>query len=240
MIIDDIYCNKCHFNWHPFYDNIIDCNKWHFNRFLNPCLFDAKKWHFNRFVNAGLSTVPGYSQWSTSYKYQTPNCKTNPLIHSTLYLSLDGKQTLRWARIGWVRQNFTQHVRESWQCCTVWLPPIRWVECVLHLVVLPFLEWLDGGNKSLVLHDFVLHHLNLSTNLRVIIELEYLQPIDVRLRDLVAEDMKRVENTHCLHSLQVIPFLTFDCLFPVIHHRRNNGASTCLYDLRFWKVSIRQ
>jgi hypothetical protein len=48
----------------------------------------------------------------------------------------------------------------------------------------------------------VFHHLNLSTNLRVLIELEYLQPIDVRLRDLVAQDMQWVENTHCLHSLQ--------------------------------------
>jgi len=47
------------------------------------------------------------------------------------------------------------------------------------------------------------HQLNLSTNLRVLIELEYLQPIDVRLRDLVDQDMQRVENTHCLHSFQL-------------------------------------
>ncbi len=36
MIIDDIYYNKWHFKWQFFYDNSIDCYKWHFNRFLNP------------------------------------------------------------------------------------------------------------------------------------------------------------------------------------------------------------
>jgi hypothetical protein len=48
---------------------------------------------------------------------------------------------------------------------------------------------------------------------RVLIELEYLQPIDVRHRDLVAQDMQGVENTHCLHLIQLNPFLAFDCLF---------------------------
>jgi hypothetical protein len=48
----------------------------------------------------------------------------------------------------------------------------------------------------MVLHDFGFYHLNLCTNLRVLIQLEYLQPIDVRHRDLVAQDMQRVENTH--------------------------------------------
>ncbi len=37
----------------------------------------------------------------------------------------------------------------------------------------------------------------------VLKELEYLQLIDVRHRDLVSQDMKRVENTHCLPSLQI-------------------------------------
>jgi hypothetical protein len=49
MIIDDIYCNNWHFKWQLFNDNIIDYNKWHFNRFLNPCLFEVNKWHFNGF-----------------------------------------------------------------------------------------------------------------------------------------------------------------------------------------------
>ncbi len=47
----------------------------------------------------------------------------------------------------------------------------------------------DGTSQSLVLHDFGFHHLNLRTNLRVLIELEFLEPIDVRLRDLVAQDI---------------------------------------------------
>ena len=38
--------------------NIIDYNKWHFNRFLNPCLFDCNKRHFNRFLNPCLSRFP--------------------------------------------------------------------------------------------------------------------------------------------------------------------------------------
>jgi hypothetical protein len=80
---------------------------------------------------------------------------------------------------------------------------------------------LDGASQILVLHDFGFHHLNLRTNRRVLIELEFLEPIDVRLRDLVTQDIHRVENTHYLHSLQLIPFLDFDCLFPVICRRSN-------------------
>ena len=38
---------------------------------------------------------------------------------------------------------------------------------------------------------------SLFPNLRVLIQLEYLQPIDVRHRDPVARDMQRVDNTHC-------------------------------------------
>jgi hypothetical protein len=62
-------------------------------------------------------------------------------------------------------------------------------------------------NKSLVLDDFAFHHLNPRTNLMVLIELEYLKLIDVRHRDLVAQDMQQVENTHCLHSRHLSPFL---------------------------------
>ncbi len=81
---------------------------------------------------------------------------------------------------------------------------------------------------SLVLHDFGLHHLNIRTNLRVLIQLEYLQPIDVRHLDLVAQDRQRVENTHCRHSRQLKPFLAFHCLFPVIDCRSNNGVNVYL------------
>jgi hypothetical protein len=35
----------------------VDCNKWHFDRFRNPCLFDCNKWHFHRFVNQCLSSL---------------------------------------------------------------------------------------------------------------------------------------------------------------------------------------
>jgi hypothetical protein len=71
----------------------------------------------------------------------------------------------------------------------------------------------------------------LHTNLRVFIELEYLQPIDVRLRDLVVQKMQRVENTHCLHSLQLSPFLDFDCLF--INFLCHNSWSWCSIGIWF-------
>jgi hypothetical protein len=61
-------------------DNIIDWNKWHFHRFLNPCLFEWNKWHFNGFLN------PYHSRFwdptnlrSISYKYYSPK----PLTHSS-------------------------------------------------------------------------------------------------------------------------------------------------------------
>jgi hypothetical protein len=59
-------------------DNIIDCDKWHVNRFLNPCLFDCNKWHINRFLNPWLSRLPTSSQRTISYEYHPPN----PLTHS--------------------------------------------------------------------------------------------------------------------------------------------------------------
>ena len=43
-------------------------------------------------------------------------------------------------------------------------------------------------------------HLNLRTNLRVLIQLQNIHPIDVRHRDLVAQDMLPVENTQ-VHSI---------------------------------------
>ncbi len=75
-------------------DNIIDCNKWHFNRCLKPCLFDGNKWHFNRFLNAVLSRLPPCSQRSISCKYQAPNCKTNLLTHSSPATSVWGLKLL--------------------------------------------------------------------------------------------------------------------------------------------------
>ncbi len=82
VIIDDIYCKKWQFKWHPFYDNIIDCNKWHFNRFLNPYLFDCNTWHFNRFLNQCLSRIPEWNQRGISCKYHL----SNPLTQSEWYL----------------------------------------------------------------------------------------------------------------------------------------------------------
>ena len=79
------------------------------------------------------------------------------------------------------------------------------------------------SDKS-ILDDFGFHQLNLRTNLMVLIELEYFQLIDVRHGDLVSQDIQRVENTHCLHSRQVSPFLDFDCLFPVVRRRSNNDV----------------
>jgi hypothetical protein len=84
---------------------------------------------------------------------------------------------------------------------------------------------------SLVLPDF--HHLNLRTNCRGLIQLEYLQPIDVRHRDFVAQDMQRVENTHCRHSHQLSPSLAFRCLLPEIDCRSNNRVNVCLDHLCF-------
>ncbi len=52
----------------------------------------------------------------------------------------------------------------------------------------------------MVFHDFGFHHLNLCTNRRVLIQLEYLQPIDVRHRDLVAQDMQWVENMYLIRD----------------------------------------
>ncbi len=49
-------------------DNIIDCNKWNFNQFLNAC----------------LSRLPTCSQRAISYKYQSPN----PLTLDTLLLQV--------------------------------------------------------------------------------------------------------------------------------------------------------
>ncbi len=57
-------------------DNILDCNKWHFNRFVNPCLFDCNKWQFNRLLNVYLSRFPTCSQRAISCKYQSPNSLT--------------------------------------------------------------------------------------------------------------------------------------------------------------------
>ena len=48
------------------------------------------------------------------------------------------------------------------------------------------------------------------------------------------------KKKHCLHVFQVSPFLTFDCLFPVIHSRSNNRVNVCLDDLCFWKVRLNQ
>jgi hypothetical protein len=69
---DSIYCNKWKWYLMTFTtisddDNIIDCNKWHFNRFLNP-------W---------LRRIPTCMQWDISYKYQSPD----PLTHSSPYPS---------------------------------------------------------------------------------------------------------------------------------------------------------
>jgi hypothetical protein len=49
----------------------------------------------------------------------------------------------------------------------------------------------DVVQSDLVLDDFGFHYLNLCTNLRsaVLIQLEYLQLIDVRLRDFVVQDV---------------------------------------------------
>ena len=47
-------------------------------------------------------------------------------------------------------------------------------------VSLPLVSFLSSNDlmESVVPHEFGLHHLSLHTNLRVSIELEYLQPID--------------------------------------------------------------
>ncbi len=55
--------------------------------------------------------------------------------------------------------------------------------------------------------------------------IEYLQPIDSRHRNLVGQDIYRVENTYCLHSRHLSPFLDFDCVFPVSDRRSNNGVN---------------
>ena len=68
------------------HDNIIDCNKWHFNRFLNPYLFDGNKWHFNRFLNACPSRFPVWIQSAISYKYQDPTPSFN--IYSLSFITL--------------------------------------------------------------------------------------------------------------------------------------------------------
>ncbi len=62
-------------------DDIIDCNKWHFNRFLNPCLFDRNKWHFNRFPNACLNTYVNPGSVAQFDFHQSDNSNVSfPLI----------------------------------------------------------------------------------------------------------------------------------------------------------------
>ncbi len=62
-------------------DDIIDCNKWHFNRFLNPCLFDCNKWHFNRFPNACLNTYVNPGSVAQFDFHQSDNSNVSfPLI----------------------------------------------------------------------------------------------------------------------------------------------------------------
>jgi hypothetical protein len=111
---------------------------------------------------------------------------------------------------------------------------------VLPLAILHVLEWLDGGSKSLVFHEFGFHHLNLRTvgisgcsyNLYIF------QPIDVSQTprsSSVAQDMQRVENTHCLYSRQLSPFLDFHCLFPVIDCRSNNVLHRMPWRTPFFK-----
>jgi pentatricopeptide repeat protein len=41
-------------------------------------------------------------------------------------------------------------------------------------------QWLDGGSKSLVRYDFGFYDLNLQNNLRMLRQLQYLQPFDIR------------------------------------------------------------
>ncbi len=48
----------------------------------------------------------------------------------------------------------------------------------------------------LVVHDFGFHHLNLRTNLRVLTQLEYLQPIDVRHRDRCLTSINETDRSH--------------------------------------------
>jgi hypothetical protein len=49
MTVKNVYCNKWYYKWHLFYDNIIDSNKWHFNRFLNQWLHPKPLLHSNFF-----------------------------------------------------------------------------------------------------------------------------------------------------------------------------------------------
>jgi hypothetical protein len=67
-------------------------------------------------------------------------------------------------------------------------------------------QWLDGVSKSLVRYDFGFHELNPQNNLRVLRQLQYFQPFDIRHSDLVAQDMQRVEHTHSLYLLHLSHF----------------------------------
>jgi hypothetical protein len=99
---------------------------------------------------------------------------------------------------------------------------------------------LDGVSRSLVSYDFVFHDLNLHHNLRVLRQLEYLEPFDIRHSDLVGQDIQRIENTHSLHSIHLSPSLDFNCAFPVVYCRSNNSVRVSLYHLCFRKVWVRQ
>jgi hypothetical protein len=65
--------------------------------------------------------------------------------------------------------------------------PIKRVKRVLPVAILSFHQWLDGVSKSLERCDFGFHDLNLQNNLRVLRQLQYLQPLDIRHSDLVAQ-----------------------------------------------------
>ncbi len=87
--------------------------------------------------------------------------------------SVSFKNRMNWITLTggnlWMRRIPTRYLTFGKGKSRVWFPPIRQVEWVLALDILPLLEWLDGVSQNLVPHEFGFHHLNLRTNLRVLI-----------------------------------------------------------------------
>ncbi len=87
MIIDDIYCNMGHFKWQLLNDNIIDYNRWHFIRFLNPCLFDATS--DTLMISKCMSEYVSRMKSQGNF-IQVPD--SNPLDHYSTGVSLKGSR----------------------------------------------------------------------------------------------------------------------------------------------------